>query len=220
MTMSKTGNPIAPSTNGRPAPVRVKLQRINAGFAKAHPPDGQGKVWWARLQKALGTSSSAFVNASLLQLQQAACLRGGSISEIGVNSALALIEAAEPRNEIEGALALQMACTHIASMAILARIEGGYTTERRAGLFASAAARLMRTYVAQVEAFRHLRQGGSPVHACRACARQRRRPSAHRECEEGEHRTGRRRKLSVRAPGGPRALCSFIPFAPLPCKKV
>ena len=161
MTISKTGNPIAPSTNGRPAPVRVKLQRINAGFAKAHPPDGQGKVWWARLQKALGTSSSAFVNASLLQLQQAACLRGGSISEIGVNSALALIEAAEPRNEIEGALALQMACTHIASMAILARIEGGYTTERRAGLFASAAARLMRTYVAQVEAFRHLRQAGS-----------------------------------------------------------
>src|SRR5437867_9735014 len=112
MTISKTGNPIAPSTNGRPAPVRVKLQRINASFAKAHPPDGQGKVWWARLQKALGTSSSAFVNASLLQLQQAACLRGGS--------ALALIEAAEPRNEIEGALALQMACTHIASMAILA----------------------------------------------------------------------------------------------------
>jgi len=101
MTISKTGNPIAPSTNGRPAPVRVKLQRINAGFAKAHPPNGQGKVWWARLHKALGTSSSAFVNASLLQLQQAACLRGGSISEIGVNSALALIKAAEPRDEIE-----------------------------------------------------------------------------------------------------------------------
>ena len=88
-------------------------------------------------------------------------MRDGSISEIGVNSALALIEAAEPRNEIEGALALQMACTHIASMAILARFEGGFTTERRTGLFASAAARLMRTYVAQVEAFRRLRQGGS-----------------------------------------------------------
>src|SRR5437870_5768538 len=104
MTISKTGNPIAPSTNGRPAPVRVKLQRINAGFAKAHPPNGQGKVWWARLHKALGTSSSAFVNASLLQLQQAACLRGGSISEIGVNSALALIEADRTKKRNRGRL--------------------------------------------------------------------------------------------------------------------
>ena len=44
MTISKTGNPVAASTNGRPPPVRVKLQRINAGLAKAHPPDGNGKA--------------------------------------------------------------------------------------------------------------------------------------------------------------------------------
>jgi len=69
------------------APVRVKLQRINAGLAKAHPPDGNGKVWWARLKKALGTSSSAFVNASLFQLQGAARLPDGIISELGMNSA-------------------------------------------------------------------------------------------------------------------------------------
>ena len=86
---------------------------------------------------------------------------GGGISEIAVNSALALIEAAEPRDEIEGALALQMACTHIAAMAILSRFEGGFSTERRTALFGTAAARLMRTYVVQVEAFRRLRQGGS-----------------------------------------------------------
>jgi hypothetical protein len=161
MTISKTGNRVAVSSNGRPAPVRVKLQRINANLARAHPPDGDGKVWWGRLKKALGTCSSAFVNASLIQLQGAARLPGGGISEIAVNSALALIEAAEPRDEIEGALALQMACTHIAAMAILSRFEGGFSTERRTALFGTAAARLMRTYVVQVEAFRRLRQGGS-----------------------------------------------------------
>jgi hypothetical protein len=85
MTTSKTGNPVAASTHGRPAPVRVKLQRINASLARAHPPDGNGKVWWARLKKALGTSSSAFVDASLFQLQGAARLHNGSISEIAVN---------------------------------------------------------------------------------------------------------------------------------------
>ena len=95
----------------------------------------------------MGTSSSAFVEASLFQLQAAARLPGGGISEVGVNSALALIEGAAPKDEIEGALALQMACTHIAAMALLARLQDGYPTERRTSLFASAAARLLRVYV-------------------------------------------------------------------------
>jgi hypothetical protein len=72
-----------------------------------HPPDGDGKVWWSRLKKALGTSSSDFVQASLFQLQGAARLPGGGMSELAVNSALALIEATEPKNEIEAALAVQ-----------------------------------------------------------------------------------------------------------------
>jgi hypothetical protein len=82
---------------------------VNCNLAKAHPPDGDGKVWWNRLKKALGTSSSAFVNASLFQLQGAARMPGGGISELGMNSALAFIEAVAPKDEIEGALALQMA---------------------------------------------------------------------------------------------------------------
>jgi hypothetical protein len=130
-------------------------------LAKAHPPDGDGKIWWSRLKKALGTSSSAFVEASLFQLQAAARLPGGGISELGVNSALAMIEAASPKDEIEGALAVQMACTHIAAMALLARLQDGYPTERRTALFATAAARLLRVYVTQVEALRRLRHGGS-----------------------------------------------------------
>ena len=74
----------------------------------------------------MGTSSSAFVEASLFQLQAAARLPGGGISEVGVNSALALIEGAAPKDEIEGALSVQMACTHIAAMLSLApAIAGG-----------------------------------------------------------------------------------------------
>jgi hypothetical protein len=163
LTISKTGNRVTPSSNGRPAPVRVKLHRINANLAKAHPPDGDGKVWWGRLRKALGTSSSAFVNASLFQLQGAARLPGGGISEIAVNSALAFIEAAQPRDEIEAALALQMACTHTAAMSVLATFAGGYSYGRDVPLKASAAARLMRAYASQVETLRRLRNGGSQV---------------------------------------------------------
>jgi hypothetical protein len=150
------------ATGGTPRspPVEVKLRRITAGSAQAYPPDGMEKAWWVRLQSALGTTSSAFVQASLIHLQCAARLPCGGISEIGVNSALAIIEAAAPRNEIEGALAVQMAAAHSCAMAVLARLGGGHAGERRVAALGSAAARLMRAYAAQVELLRRLRHGG------------------------------------------------------------
>jgi hypothetical protein len=80
-------------------------------FLETYPPDGDSKRWWDRLKAALGTSSSDFVNATLVQIQNASRLRSGSLSEMSVNSVLAFIEAAESKNEIEAALAIQMACT-------------------------------------------------------------------------------------------------------------
>ena len=144
----------------RRPPVRLKLRRVNANLATAYPPDGESKVWWKRLKKALGTMSSDFVNASLLQLQAAAQLPCGGISETATNAALALIEAAAPRNEVEGALAVQMACTHAAAMSVLARFRGGGGSEQRVAALATAAARLLRAYSVQVETLRRLRHGG------------------------------------------------------------
>jgi hypothetical protein len=48
-----------------------------------------------------------------------------------MNAALAMIEAAAPRDEIEGALAVQMACTHTAAMAVLAKLDGAFAPEKR-----------------------------------------------------------------------------------------
>src|SRR5882757_9184623 len=135
------------------SPVRVKLRRVNASLAKPYPPDGESKVWWKRLKKALGTKSSDFVNASLLELQAAAHLPFGGISEVAINAALALIEAAAPRNEIEGALAVQMACTHTAALAVLADSEAT-TVANAVPALGSAAGRLLRAYAMQVEPFR------------------------------------------------------------------
>jgi hypothetical protein len=90
-------------------------------------------------------------------------LPGGGISEIGVNAALAIIEAAAPKDEVEAALAVQMAATHTAAMTVLERLGGGHGRERRVAAFASAAARLLRTYTHQVETLRRLRHGGAQV---------------------------------------------------------
>jgi hypothetical protein len=158
--MTKKTNNALTSGEQHGSPVRVRLRRINAGLYEPYPPDGESKLWWDRLKKAMGTASSDFVNASLYQLQAAAQLHCGGISELAMNAALALIEAAEPQNEIEGALALQMACTHTAAISVLARFRGGGGSERLVVALASAAARLLRAYSGQVEALRRLRHGG------------------------------------------------------------
>ena len=161
--MTHKPNSISTPVAGQPScprPVRVKLMRTGAYLEKAYPPDGDGKNWWQRLNKAFGTVSSDFVNASLLQIQAAARSPFGTISETAMNAALAMIEAAAPRDEIEGALAVQIACTHSASMAVLAKLDAAFGTERRIAALASAAARLMKAFAMQVEVLRRLRNGG------------------------------------------------------------
>jgi hypothetical protein len=159
--MNNSLTPVAHQPGRLPArTIRVKLRRVNANLATAYPPDGDSKAWWRRLKKALGTTSSDFVNATLLQLQASARLPCSGISEIALNAALALIEAAVPKDEIEGALAVQMACTHTAAISVLARLGGGGGTERHLVAIASAAARLLSAYATQVELLRRLRHGG------------------------------------------------------------
>jgi len=51
-------------------------------------------------------------------------------------------------------------CTHTAAMAVLAKLDSGFGTERRIAAFGSAAARLLRAYATQVEVLRRLRSGG------------------------------------------------------------
>ena len=65
-----------------PAPVRVRLKRVNCDQAIPYPPDGQTREWWHRLKNAFGTASSAFVGASLQQLIAAARLPNSGICEI------------------------------------------------------------------------------------------------------------------------------------------
>lgn len=161
-----TGNvrvPPAPIAKPSPHRTRVKLRRISSDYSKPYPPDGDGRRWWERLKAALGTSSSDFVNATLVQIQNASRLPSGGISEISVNAALAFIEATEPKNEIEAALAIQMACTHAVAMAVLSRAGGAYGGDRHVALMAAASARLLRAFATQVEAMRRLRNGGTQV---------------------------------------------------------
>src|SRR6266404_693441 len=155
--------PIASVSKPSARRTRVKLRRVSSDFSKPYPPNGDEKRWWDRLKAALGTSSSDFVNATLVQIQNASRMPSGGISETSVNAVLALIEAAEPKNEIEAALAIQMACTHAVAMAVLSRAGGAYGGDRHVAIMASAASRLLKAFAAQVETIRRLRNGGTQV---------------------------------------------------------
>ena len=66
MTNKPNNSPAPVAGQRRLPPVRVKVWRADGKLAKVHPPDGEGENWWRRLNKALGTTSSDFVNASLV----------------------------------------------------------------------------------------------------------------------------------------------------------
>jgi hypothetical protein len=143
-------------------PVRVKFEPINGEVSRSLPPDGDRSAWTDRLKTALGTASMEFVEATLYQLQAAARLPNSGVSEMAVNSALAMIESEQPRNETEGAIVIQMACVHAATMAVLGRLSEAYG-HRNVLAAATAASRLSRTFAILVETLRRLRSGGSQV---------------------------------------------------------
>jgi hypothetical protein len=82
---------------------------------------------------------------------------GGGTSETAVNAALAMMEAAAPKDEIEAALAVQMAFTHMAAMSVLARLGAG--SDQPIAALGSAAGRLLKAFAIQVEFLRRLRHG-------------------------------------------------------------
>jgi hypothetical protein len=154
--------PASVPARDRVPPVRVRLVRPDAYDEQTCPPASERdtKDWETRLNTALGTVSPDFVRSSLLQLQSAARSPYGTISETAINAALAMIEAAAPRDELEAALAVEMACCHAVAMAVLSKMDSAFGTERRIAAFGSTAARLMRTFAVQMEVLRRLRHGG------------------------------------------------------------
>lgn len=147
----------------RPAPVRVVLKQKAGSSPRACPPDGTKPEWLGRLKAALGTCSDDFVGASLVQLVKAARLPGTGTSEIAVNAALAFVEGARPRNEMEAALAIQMACLHCATMGVFWGYSAGFGGERSIAAGAGALAKLTRAFATQVEVYRRLHNGGSQL---------------------------------------------------------
>jgi len=159
--MSKSEN--LPATSRRPRrtpPATIRIKGVQGNVVSFGSPGPNDQAWRKQLKTAFGTVSDEFVDMALHHLERAARMPGDGASDMAINGGIAMITAFAPKNEVEAALALQAACTHMAAMAVMSRIGGAGGGPQRLPGLASAAAKLLRAYCTQVETHRRLRGGG------------------------------------------------------------
>ena len=132
--------------------------RIRMDGKKMHVVHEDEAAGCQHLMRALGTDSADFMAGVLSQLANAVS-PGKDADGAAINFALAVISGVEPKDELETMLGMQMAAIHMATMTFtrrLARVE----TIAQQDSAERALNRLMRTYVAQMEALKRYRTGG------------------------------------------------------------
>lgn len=145
----------------RPTRVSVKWEVQPDGSNAAASPHSDAAGHSLQLTNTFGTASATFMGQSLGELEWATRVRGQPRcgDPAAVNAALALIGAIGPQDELEGALAVQMAGCHSLTMEMLGRAK---TTERigDAQLYGNMAVKLQRTFTAQIEVLARMRGKG------------------------------------------------------------
>ena len=112
----------------------------------------------ARLIDAFGTTSGAFADRQLLLLIQRASTKNG-VDQVRLNAMLAIVDGSRPENEMEAALAVQIALTHDLAAHMMSRAACAQSIELL-NATVNATTKLQRTMVAQMEALAKIRRGG------------------------------------------------------------
>jgi hypothetical protein len=137
---------------------RLKVGAVNGKdkvrLGVDHPDEAVGTV---ALMRAIGTTDYDFYNGLLGQLANAS--GEATASESSTNFMLSVVKGIDPRDQVEGMLAAQMAAVHMASMAFarrLARVENIPQQDSAEKAFN----KLTRTFAAQMSALKEYRSKG------------------------------------------------------------
>ena len=147
------------SHGSRPLPAAVAWTKSGPGLIEAPHSDYGGYL--IRLFDTLGARSIDSLSVAVNQLDYMCKGRGGKANEstLSLNAALAMIDAIGPRDELEGAIALQMAGCHTLAMDLLGRACQADRVDY-IQLYGGLAVKLQRTFAAQAETLAKLRGGG------------------------------------------------------------
>ena len=144
-------------------PVRayVKWSRREDGAFVLASPHTDIEGWALHLAAALGSTSTSFATQQLTALEAATRRRGAKVSDETdpLNAALAIVQAIGPENELETALAVQMAGCHALSCEMMSLTKSADTTDRLVA-YGNLAIKFQRTFTAQVEALARMRGKG------------------------------------------------------------
>ena len=143
-------------------PLRAEIEGKLEGQAfRVKPAHADERGHSYQLCDTFGTTSNGFTSAAMLHL-------GQMVSKDGVpnldayNASLALVGAIGPQNELEAALAVQMAATHDLSMEMMRRAK--FTSQLdQMREYGNLATKLSRTFTAQMKALADHRRGGEQV---------------------------------------------------------
>ena len=138
--------------------VQRQAPRIRMDGEKMHVVHEDEAAGCQHLMRALGTTSADFTGGVLSQLANAVS-PGKDADGAAINFALAVIAGVEPKDELETMLAMQMVAVHMATMTFTRRLAHVETLAQQDSA-ERALNRLMRTYVAQMEALKRYRTGG------------------------------------------------------------
>jgi hypothetical protein len=140
---------------------RAPKARVKSAPRKPLQLDFPSAVEIIRFMSAFGTSEAAFANLMLHGILNAACVGGpeNPPSEQDINRALAAVTGIGASDEIEGMLATQMVALHVAAMTALRRLKGSETIPQQDSN-GNLAVKLLRTFVAQIEALQRHRSKG------------------------------------------------------------
>jgi hypothetical protein len=137
-------------------------QSADGTVERIGPDHNDHQGWLVRLESAFGTGGKLFAFNQLNLLMPLCMNKDKQIDVIQLNSMLAAIEAARPRNELEAMLAVQMVKTHELAGQFLRRAQ---KADMIANLDSagSLAIKLLRTFTGQIEALAKLQRGGEQV---------------------------------------------------------
>jgi len=121
-------------------------------------PHTDSKGWEIRLQNALGTRSKEFLDWCILQIINVFPTKDGANVK-DLDAVLAVLDGAQPQNEIEAMLIIQLAITHALAMRS-ARMMARSKEIPQQDSNGLAVHRLTRTFTTQIDALAKLRRGG------------------------------------------------------------
>jgi len=139
-----------------PAPkLKLKDQDGNVTVSNDHSDPSVGSLL---LMQAIGTTDFEFADGLVGQLVNAG-MPGKGIDERGPNFMLAVVQAIQPRDEVESMLASQMAAVQMATMTFARRLAHCETIAQQDSA-ERAFNRLARTFTTQMEALKRYRSTG------------------------------------------------------------